>query len=74
MALSDLIGRPFVNHATVSLGAMELIDGREVQLWEGLAPGSEGWTHGEIRFELVVGGSGRAVRNVVTPTITPYTA
>jgi acetyl esterase/lipase len=74
MALSDLIGPLFVNHTVTSLDVMELIDGREVQLWEGVAPGSEGWTHEEIRFELVVGGSGRAVRNVVTPTITPCAA
>lgn len=42
-------------------------------LWDGVAPGSESWHHDEIWFDLVVGGSGRAVRNVVSPTLTAFT-
>jgi acetyl esterase/lipase len=47
--------------------------GREpIRLWDGVAPGSESWAMEELEFELVVGGAGRGIRNVVVPTITPH--
>lgn len=39
-------------------------------VWPGVAPGSEGWTRQEYTVERPTGG--RAVYNVVTPTLTPY--
>jgi acetyl esterase/lipase len=50
-----------------------MTEGREpVRLWDGVAPGSESWAMEEQVFELVVGGTGRGIRNVVSPTMTPH--
>ena len=44
--------------------------GRAVPIWPGVAPGSEGWTQKEIENRGPDGK--RTVRNVTTPTLTPF--
>jgi len=41
-----------------------------IQLWPGIAPGSEGWTQKEVQYLNEQGQE--MVRNVVTPTLTVY--
>jgi acetyl esterase/lipase len=54
--------------AQAALRAPEVID-----LWPGIAPGSEGWTQEEINAEIGSGpGKAAIVRNVVHPTLTAY--
>ncbi len=43
-----------------------------IRLWEGVAPGSEEWTHDEQSMASAGGGAGERVRNVVVPTMTAY--
>jgi acetyl esterase/lipase len=50
---------------TIGLAGAQTID-----LWPGVAPGSEDWTHEERRFDDTP--FGPIVQNVVTPTLTPY--
>lgn len=45
--------------------------GPAINIWPGIAPGSENWKQVEIEHDYRDGG-GRIVRNVVTPTLTPY--
>ncbi len=45
--------------------------GPAINIWPGMAPGSEQWRQVEIEHDYRDGG-GRIVRNVVTPTLTPY--
>ena len=45
--------------------------GPTINIWLGIAPGSEKWRQVEIEHDYRDGG-GRIVRNVVTPTLTPY--
>jgi acetyl esterase/lipase len=42
-----------------------------IRLWDGVAPGSEGWTQQESSFRDP-SNDGLRVRNVTTPTIAPY--
>jgi acetyl esterase/lipase len=41
----------------------------EIPLWPGVAPGSEGWTWHEQEYRTP---GGRAIRNIVRPTLTPF--
>jgi len=43
---------------------------REIPLWPGVAPGSEGWTQQEVRY--LNDQKQQMVRNVVTPALTVY--
>ncbi|MET0663822.1 MAG: hypothetical protein ABWZ42_11880 [Ilumatobacteraceae bacterium] len=43
-----------------------------IRLWDGVAPGSEEWTHDEQPVAVTWGGAGERVRNVVVPTMTAY--
>jgi acetyl esterase/lipase len=43
----------------------------EIQLWPGVAPGSEGWTQQESKFTVPDAFAVDGVRNVVVPTLTP---
>lgn len=45
--------------------------GPAINIWPGIAPGSEQWRQIEIEHDYR-DGDGRIVRNVVTPTLTPY--
>ena len=42
----------------------------EIRLWEGKAPGSENWTHQEVRTSSA--GGAVLIRNVVDPSMTVY--
>jgi acetyl esterase/lipase len=46
------------------------LDAQTVNIWPGIAPGSEGWTHKERTVENTP--LGTVVFDVVTPTLTPY--
>lgn len=55
----------------LSLGIFSSVNAQEtIRLWEGKAPGSEGWTHQEKTSTFP--GGGTIVQDVVDPTITEY--
>jgi acetyl esterase/lipase len=54
----------------VSQAGAQVVPKSPLNVWPGVAPGSEGWTRQEYTVERPTGG--RAVYNVVTPTLTPY--
>lgn len=61
-----------MSHVIFALGflAGSCASAQTVNLWPGVAPGSESWTHKETMVENTP--LGRVVFNVVTPTLTPY--
>jgi len=56
--------------AVIPPASAQVVPNAPFNVWPGVAPGSEGWTRQEYTVDRPTGG--RAVYNVVTPTLTPY--
>jgi acetyl esterase/lipase len=52
--------------------AVSFVDGQTIWLWDGPAPGSEGWAHEEQAADATVFSPDPIVRNVVSPRLTAF--